>query len=190
MVKSAEKEILDKVLAKPSESDLISRMVESQEESFPSASDITLEESYIDPFEPPKWCDRVKYAFAWIDPKDDIQRHRAMEVGHFRIVNRLSSCISGKVTERDFRDHGAVERQGMILVFRPKDLDDKLRTRPVFAHKEMVESVEAGKEGDGFEVTHLKYKDGDRRPEVKADQQAKVTVVAHEEAGELGIKEV
>lgn len=187
---SKDKEILDKVLAKPSDSDLISRMVESQEESFPSVSDITLEEAYVDPFAIPKWCDQKKFAYAWIDPKDDIQRHRAMDVGYFRIVNRLSSCISGKVTERDFRDHGAVERQGMLLVFRPKDLDDRLRTRPVFAHKEMVESMEAGKEADGYEVTHLRYKDGDRRPEVKADQSAKVTVIAQEEAGELGIKQV
>ncbi len=190
MAKNMEKEILDKVLDKPKDSDLIARMVESQEESFPSVSDITLGEAYVDPFTVPKWCDQKKFAFAWIDPKDDIQRHRAMDVGHFRIVNRLSSCISGKVTERDFRDHGAIERQGVILVFRPKDLDEKLRTRPVFAHKEMVESLEAGKEGEGYELTHLRYKDGDRTPAAKADRDAKVTVVAQEEAGELGIKEV
>ena len=178
MGKSTEKEILDKVLDKPKDSDLIARMVESQDESFPSTSEITLGESYVDPFSIPKWCNQKKFAYAWIDPKDDIQRYRALDVGHFRIVNRLSSCISGKITERDFRDHGAVERQGMILIFRPKDLDDMLRTRPVFAHKEMVESVEAGKEEKGYQLTYKKGEDD-----------SKLDVVAYEEAGEVGIKQ-
>ncbi len=190
MAKDTEKEILDKVLAKPSDSDIIRRMVDSQEETFPSISEISLEEPYVDPFAIPKWCNQKDYAYAWIDPLDDIQRYRALDVGHFRIVNRMSCCISEKYNERDFRHHGAVGRQGMILVFRPKDIDDKLRTRPVVAHKDMVASIEAGKEADGYEVTHLKYKEGDQRLEVKVDRGAKVTVVAQEEAGEVGIKQV
>lgn len=182
-----EKEILDKVLSKPSDKELISRMVESQEEGFPSLSDITLEEPYVDPFAVPKWCDVVNYAFAWIDLKDDIQRHRAMEVGYFKIVNRSSSCIAGKVTERDFRDHGAVERQGMVLVFRPKDIDDRLRTRSVFLHGEIVDSLAAGKVGDGYQVTHMKYNEAHGRPQ---EDSGKLDVVAYEEAGEVGIKSV
>jgi hypothetical protein len=174
-----EKEILDRVLSKPGDSEMVARMVQSQEETFPSASDITLDEPYVDPFLPPKWCDTKEYAYAWIDLKDDIQRHRAMEVGYFRIVNRTSSCITGKVTERDFRDHGAVERQGMVLVFRPKDLDDKLRTRAVHLHGEIVESMAAGKEEDGYSLTHTKS---------KSDDGSKLDVVAYEEAGEVGIK--
>ena len=174
-----EKDILDKVLSKPSDSELISRMVESQEETFPSLSEITLDEPYADPFKEPKWCDTKNYAFAWIDLKDDIQRYRAMEIGHFKIVNRSSSCINGKVTERDFRDHGAVERQGMVLVFRPKDIDDRMRTRAVHLHGEIVDSLEAGKQGDGWSTTHSKS---------KTDDGAKIDVVAYEEAGEVGIK--
>ena len=180
MAKSQEKEILDKVLHKTSDSDFISRMVESQEEAFPSASDITLDEPYVDPFAVPKWCNQVDYAYAWIDPKDDVQRHRALDVGYFKIVNRLSSCISGKVTERDFRDHGAVERQGMILVFRPKDLDDKLRTRAVFVHGEMVESLAAGKKEEGWDTTFSKGMKDDTN----------IDVVVEEPAGEVGFKTV
>lgn len=187
---SKEKEVLDKVLTKPSQTDLIGRMIEQQSEDFPSLSDIEVSTPYVDPFEIPKWCNKDMFAFAWIDPKDDIQRHRAMDVGHFRIVTRSSSCISGKVNERDFRDHGAVERQGMLLVFRPKDIDDRLRTYPVQAHAEMVSTLASGKQEDGFEVTHLKYKDGDRNPAAAADRAAKVDVVAFEPAGEVGIQQV
>lgn len=182
-----DKEILDKVLTKPSGAEQISRMIADQEESFPSASEVTLDEPFVDPFAVPKWCNQEEYAFAWIDLKDDIQRYRAMEVGYFRIVNRSSSCIIGKVTERDFRDHGAVERQGMVLVFRPKDLDDKLRTRAVSLHGDIVAGVSAGKQGDGFEVTHMKYNETHGRP---PGDSAKLDVVAYEEAGEVGIKKV
>ncbi len=185
-----EKVVLDKVLTKTTTNDQISRMIDDQSESFPSPSEISVDEPWIDPFDIPKWCDVKKFAFAWIDPKDDIQRHRAMDIGYFRIVTRMSSCIAGKPIERDFRDHGAVERQGMILVFRPKDLDDHLRTYPVKAHEEIVSTLTAGKQEDGFEVTHLKYKDGDHRPEVRADKSAKVEVVAYENAGEEGLHEV
>ena len=113
-----------------------------------------------------------------------------MDVNHYRIVTRMSSCIIGKPNERDFRDHGAVERQGNILVFRPKDIDDRMKTRPVVLHGEMVSSLETGKEGDGYEISHLRYKDGDKRPEVSREKSARVEVVAYEEAGEEGIKQV
>ena len=175
-----DKDIIAEVLKKPSDDDFISRMVESQEEGFPSASEITLDEPYVDPFGVPKWLNSERYAFAWIDLKDDIQRYRALDVGYFKIVNRSSSCIKGKYTERDFRDHGAVERQGMILVYRPKDLDDKMRTRPVYLHGEMTDALSAGKREEGWELTHSKS---------KTDDGSKMDVVAYEEAGEAGIKQ-
>jgi hypothetical protein len=98
-----------------------------------------------------------------------------METGFFKIVNRTSSCIVGKPLERDFRDHGAVERQGVFLVFRPKDLDDKLRTHAVNLHGDMVSSLAAGKEESGYEITHSKSKE-DRGG-------GKLDVYAYEEAG-------
>lgn len=185
---SKEKEILDKVLTKTSTNDQISRMVEDQQETFPSASEISVSAPYVDPFGVPKWCDIKRFAYAWIDPKDDIQRHRAMDVGFFKIVTRSSSCIKGKYTERDFRDHGAVERQGMILVFRPKDLDEKLRTFPIVAHAEMTSTLKEGKKEDGFEITHSKFR-GDFSEE-SGGNRGKMDVVAYEEAGTEGIKQV
>jgi len=189
MAKQSEKDIINKVLTKPSTSDAISRMIEDQTESFPSASDVTVSSTYIDPFEFPEWCNQEKFAFAWIDPKDDIQRHRAMDKGYFKIVTRTSSCIVGKYKERDFRDHGAVERQGMILVFRPKDLDERLRTGPVLAHADMVSTMEAGKQSEGYDLTQAKFKQGDRS-QAERENKGSIDVVAYEEAGEEGIKQV
>lgn len=174
-----DRDIISEVLKKPTGDAYISRMVESQEESFPSASEITLDEPYADPFVVPKWLNQTNYSYAWIDLKDDIQRYRALDVGYFKMVTRSSSCIIGRYTERDFRDHGAVERQGMILVYRPKDLDDKMRTRPVYLHGEMTDALSAGKREEGWELTHSKS---------KSDDGSKIDVVAYEEAGEVGIK--
>lgn len=152
-------DVLQEVLKRPSDQEFLNKMIDSQTEDFPSASDISLSEAYVDPFTFPKWCNQKKYAFAWANIRDDIERHRVMETGFFRIVNRSSSCIVGKPLERDFRDHGAVERQGMFLVFRPKDLDDKMRTRAVHLHGELVSSLEEGKEARGFDITHSKSKE-------------------------------
>jgi hypothetical protein len=157
---SKEKETLDKVLTKPSDKDFINRMVMDQnEDDFPLASEVEVTAKYVDPFEPPNWLDKEYYAYSWVDLRDDIGRHRALDTGHFKIVTRTSSCIKGKINDRDFRDHGAVERQGMILVFRPKDLDDKLRTYSVLKHGDMVASIAAGKQEEGFELTHSKSKE-------------------------------
>jgi hypothetical protein len=183
-----EKDVLDSVLHKPTKSDMISQLIADQPEDFPSILDVSVDEPFLDPFAIPKWCNTRDYAFSWVDLNDDIQRHRALEVGHFRIVTRMSSCILGEPSQRDFRTHGAVERQGMILLFRPKDLDDKLRTHAVVSHVAQTEAVSAGKQTSGYELTHLKYREGDHRPEVSADRSAKVEVVAYEDAGEPGIK--
>ena len=170
-----EKEILDKVLTEPTQSELIGRMVEGQDETFPKPSDIVLEDAYVDSFSVPKWCNEKDYAFAWMNPRDDIERHRVLEVGYFKIVNRISPCILGKPNERDFRDHGAVERQGMILVYRPKDLDDKMRTKSVLAHRDMVSASQSPKSTDHYEITSSKGKEA---------ESSKIDVQVYEEAGE------
>jgi hypothetical protein len=180
-----DKEILNKVLKQPSASDEISRMVEDQTEIFPSVSDIQVSHKWVDPFEVPKWCNQKEYAFGWIDPKDDIQKHRAFDEQHFKIVTRVSSCIKGKITERDFRDHGAVERQGMILVFRPIDLDAKMRTFPVSLHTGMVDALRAGKSERLYGITNQKFSDSDQSSEARAAASGSgIDVYAYEEAGE------
>ena len=171
-----EKVVLDSILTKPDDKAFINRMVMDQDEDdFPKASEIEVSAKYVDPFEPPNWLDKVHFAYSWVDLRDDIGRHRALDTGFFKIVTRTSSCIKGKINDRDFRDHGAVERQGMILVFRPKDLDEKLRTHSLLKHGEMVDSISSGKSGEGYEITHSKSKE-DRGG-------SGIDVYAYEEAG-------
>ncbi len=159
MAKQNAEPSLSDILNKPSDKDYLAKVIESQTEDFPDISEVSVSQTYVDPFTVPKWCDQVHFAFAWANIRDDIERQRVIEVGYFKIVNRSSSCIVGKPLERDFRDHGAVERQGMFLVYRPKALDDKLRTSAVLRHGEMVSSVAAGKQGEGYELTHEKSKE-------------------------------
>ena len=170
---TVEKEVLDTVKKRKTADDLINRFVDEQEESFPKAADITVEFKYSDPFEFPKWLDFENYSYAWLDPSDDIQMHRALEIDYFRLVTRSSSCIKGKSYDRDFRAHGAVERQRMILAFRPRDLDAKLRSMPLIQHKAMVEAIATGKEEEGYSTSFEKYK-GDH------DSGGKLTVMAEE----------
>jgi len=180
-----DKKILDEVLKKPSTSEKISRLIDDQKEDFPSLSEVEVNTKWVDPFSFPKWCNQKDYAFGWVDYKDDIQMYRAFEEEHFKIVNRSSSCINGKINERDFRDHGAVERQGMLLIFRPKDLDEKLRTFPVSAHKEIVESLRSGKKERLYSVTNQKFAESDDSAEARAATSGSgIEVYAFEEAGE------
>jgi hypothetical protein len=171
---TVEKEVLDTVKKRKTADDTINRFVmEQEEEQFPKASDIEVEFKYSDPFAFPKWLDFENYSYAWLDPTDDIQMHRALETDYFRLVTRMSSCIKGKSYDRDFRSHGAVERQRMVLAFRPRDLDAKLRTMPVIQHKAMVEAMASGKEEEGYSTSFQKYI-GD------ADKGGKMTVMAEE----------
>jgi hypothetical protein len=57
----------------------------------------------------------------------------------------------------------------------------------VFLHGEIVDSLAAGKEGDGYQVTHMKYNEAHGRPK---EDSGKLDVVAYEEAGEVGIRSV
>jgi hypothetical protein len=182
MVKTKEDKVLDDILApKPTDKDFISELVQSQEDLFPQASDIEVTYKYQDPFEIPKWCNQKDYAFAWADIRDDITRHRVFEVQYFKLVNRMSPCIiKEKMLHRDFRDHGAVERQGVFLIYRPIELDEKLRTYPVLRHAEMVSAIRDGKSGQGYEISQKKGE----------DTGSNIEVIAAEEAGTEGIKMV
>jgi len=177
-----EKETLDAILTKPTDRDFINELVESQDDTFPAASDIEVTYKYQDPFEIPKWCNQKDFAFAWADIRDDITRHRVFEVQHFRLVRSLSPCIDRSVKDReiqrDFREHRAVERQGVFLIYRPKDLDEKLRTYPVLRHIEMSKALKEGKAGQGYEISQKKGEDSG----------SKIEVIAAEEAGTEGIK--
>ncbi len=172
--------IIENILQKPSDAEFIERMIETQEEEFPSVSDITIIEPFVDPLAFPSWCNQTDYAFAWVDLRDDIQRHNTIEAGYYKIVNRSSSCIKGgtKPLERDFRDHGAVERLGLFLVFRPRDIDAYIRGKAVQIHADMVKGIEAPKKEEHFEVSGL----------IRGEKDTKIDIVAYEEAGKEGLK--
>ena len=180
MVKTKDDKVLDDILAPaPSENSFIADLVKSQKDTFPDASEIEVSYKYRDPYEFPEWCNQEDYAFAWADIKDDITRHRVFEVEYFQLVTRMSPCIiQEKLKQRDFRDHGAVQRMKDFLIYRPKDLDDKLRTYPVLRHAEMVGALRDGKSGQGYEISSKKGEDSG----------SKIEVVAAEEAGTEGIK--
>jgi hypothetical protein len=182
---NVEKSVLDTVKKRTTVDDTINRFLTEQEEQFPKAADIEVEFKYSDPFEVPQWVDQQNYAFAWLDPTDDIQMHRALDNEFFKLVTRSSSCIKSgaKGYDKDFRAHGAVERQRMVLAFRPKDLDSKLRTHSVVQHAAMIESVSTGKETEGYTTSFDKFR-GD------VDKGGSIDVVAYEEAGTEGIKGV
>ena len=169
MAKRNSTEVLEDILDQPSGDDAIDRLVKDQVEDFPKASEIQADFRFVDPFTIPKWCDQKNYAFAWADLRDDLSRQRLLEEQHFRIVTRVSCCIKGNYRERDFRNHGAVERRGLILVFRPKDIDDRLRNISVLTHMDMVSTLEAGKQGDKYDITYSKSRgEGDSRMDVYA----------------------
>lgn len=181
MAKTKEDTVLDEILKpKPSDDDLVSQLVESQTGVFPKASDIEVSYEYRDPYEIPAWCNQDDWAFAWVDIKDDIARHRAFEIEYFQLVTRMSPCIiQKKINQRDFRDHGAVQRRMDFLVYRPRDLDEKLRTYPVLRHVEMANVLKDGKAGQGYELSGSKGSDD-----------SKIHVVAQEEAGSVGVEVV
>jgi len=129
----------------------ISSMVQGQDESFPDISDIKIEQPWQDPFQIPKWCDKVNYEYGWASVHDKVQLDDAINARYWRIVNR-SNHYSAPLT--DFHHtHGALERRGMILMYRPMDIANKMRQIPVILHRERTEAIEAGKQLSGAEVT-------------------------------------
>lgn len=129
----------------------ISRLVQTQDESFPDVSDIQMDQPWLDPFKLPKWADLEKYEYGWASVHDQVQLDAAINGGYWRIVNR-SNHYSAPF--QDFHHtHGAIERRGMILMYRPLEIARKLRELPVQIHRERTEAIEQGKQLSGAELT-------------------------------------
>ena len=157
----------------------ISKLVESQKDSFPEPSEITIWEPFRDPFRFPEWCNFQEYEYAWLDKNDKRRELRlALQEGYWQFVTRSNHF---RASSSDFRDHGAVERMDMILVYRPKSLGDRIRLLPELRHKEIVEASEETKTGDFYERTLEKG-----RGEMKEGAGGEV-VYAQETAGEEGL---
>jgi len=120
----------------------------SESRDFPDPLDIEIHEPFKDVFEPPSWCDTANFAYAWVDVSDDIQLERAMNHDYWQIVT-LSN--HPKARSSDFRIHGAVERRGMVLVYRPIELERRLRYLGVKQHLESARAVEEGDKGPNWE---------------------------------------
>jgi len=163
----------DKVIIPDGRDLQISRIVDAPDRSWPETSQIELWEPYSDPFRIPKWANQEKYEYAWLDPED---RHRpldvALEDGHWAIVKRVNH--PGAPTEA-FRAHGAVERARQILVFRPRDLGNRLRELPALRHQEIAASRKEGIKTRHYEITVTEG------PEAEGAESGKV--FAYEEAG-------
>lgn len=177
-------DVMEAIQQEPDVDERINRFIADQGAEFPDASTISVEFKYQNPFEIPGFLDQQNYAFAWLDPNDDIQMYNAMEHGHFKIVTRSASCIlDARKADAFFRSHGAIELQRMILAFRPMDLERLLRQAPVKHHEAMVESVSADKEKEGYSTSFGKF-----RGDADKDAGKMSKVEAFEEAGEEGIQ--
>lgn len=97
-------------------------------------------EPYVDTWRLPRWCRLDEYAYGWLDKSDKDEMFRAFEVSQWRLVKRVNHPGA---PDSDFTMMGLVERMGLVLVFRPKWLDDKIRQVPVLKHIERVKQVEA-----------------------------------------------
>lgn len=95
---------------------------------------------YVNVFELPTWCRLDEYAYGWLDVKDEKEVHRAFEFGKWRFVKRVNHP---KANEADFSlGTGLVERLGLVLIYRPKWLDDEIRRIPEKRHLEKQNVVE------------------------------------------------
>ncbi len=135
-----------------SKSDLeIAALVKGQDESFPDVSEIQTDQPWSDPFKIPKWCDTEKYEYGWASVHDKVQLDAALNEGHWRIVNRSNHYSA---PHPDFHHtHGAIERRGMLLMYRPVEIAKKMRQIPVKLHRDRAESIESGKQLSGAELT-------------------------------------
>lgn len=177
-------DVMEAIQQEPDTDERIGRFIADQGAEFPDASTISVEFKYQNPFEVPRFLDQENYAYAWLDPNDDIQMYNAQEHGHFKIVTRSASCIlDTRKADPFFRSHGAIELQRMILAFRPIDLERLLRQAPVKYHEAMVSSVSEGKEKEGYETSFGKFRGDHNKDDGKMS-----SVFAYEEAGEEGLK--
>jgi hypothetical protein len=120
----------------------------SEQKDFPDPASIEIHESFVDVFKPPKWCDTENYAYAWVDPNDDTQMDRAIRYDYWQIVTRSNHPGANN---SDFRSHGAVEKRGLILVYRPMDLEKRLRYLGVKKHMDMFAAQKEGDKGPNWE---------------------------------------
>lgn len=176
--KKTVEEVVRVVSSRTDVEDKVSRVVEKHSEpTFPAPETIELIEPFVDPFEPPSWCDRHLYEYGWLDPRDDIGWERGLKKDHWHIVTRNNHA---KYDNVDFRDaHGAVERMGMILVYRPWALAERLRFLAVADHMRASESYKEPKEE---RYTERRLKVG-----LEARDEKITEVYAHEEPGEEGL---
>lgn len=139
-----------------SKSDIeIAALVKGQDESFPDAADIKMDQPWQDPFKIPTWANTEKFEYGWASVHDKVQLDAAISEGHWRIVNR-SNHYSAPYT--DFHHtHGAIERRGMILMYRPMEIAKKMRQIPVNLHRDRTEAIESGKQLSGAEVTAARF---------------------------------
>jgi len=175
----------------------ISRLIKTQPESFPDVSGIQVDFGYSDPFKVPKWADTEKYEYGWASVHDQVQLDAAINEGHWRIVNR-SNHYSAHAA--DFHHtHGAIERRGMILMYRPWAIANKMREIPVQLHRDRAEAMETGKQLSGADLTAGRF-DGETgahktftgQPTGKSDRPGSDPkagdIFASETPGEEGIK--
>lgn len=145
--KSSIKEEVVRVISTRTVDERVSGLI-SEQRDFPDPASIELHEPFVDVFQPPKWADTKLYAYGWVDPSDEVQLDRAINHDYWNIVTR--SNHSG-ATNSDFRNHGAVERRGMILVYRPIELEQRLRFLGVKRHKDMMGAQLEPKKGHKWE---------------------------------------
>jgi hypothetical protein len=150
MAEKIEPREIVKIITGRSVDEKIAGVVQDQRDTFPSPLDVTIEEGFSDPFKPPKWFDQENFAHCWLDPNDEVAMDEAMEQKHWCIVTRSNHP---QAKNSDFRAHGAVERRGLILAYRPKDLDTRMRWLPTKRHLDIMGSKLAGQQGPQHELT-------------------------------------
>lgn len=167
----------EKIIIPESKDAHITRLVAEKDRPFPEDATLDLWEPFRDPFKVPEWCNQEMFEYAWLDPNDRYRPFEvALEEGYWNIVKRINHPSAPNSA---FRSHGAVERATQILVFRPKDLGDRMRALPMQRHLEIAKDRKAGKVGDHYEV-EFSEASGDRG---SRSITAPTQIFAQEEAG-------
>jgi hypothetical protein len=97
-------------------------------------------EPFVDTWRLPNWCRSDEYAYGWLNRNDPDEVMRAFEIGQWRLVQRVNHPSA---PDADFSMHGLAERMGLVLIFRPRWLDDKIRQIPVVKHVERETQAKA-----------------------------------------------
>lgn len=116
----------------------IAGLIEDQKDEFPSPLDIRLDEPYREKYPAPSWADTKDFSYGWMDGYDAVRADQALNYDHWKIVTRTNHP---RAKSSDFLVHGAVERLGMVLVYRPKELDVRARKIPEVRSKEALGSL-------------------------------------------------